>query len=86
MNTAEIIDKLCSITEEQSRIIREQFLFIRNCLAVDQSILEHFEGMIKPVEDVLDLAEYSLRRDRNSSDGPDPSGRETANNESGGNS
>jgi len=35
MNTLEIIDRLCAVTEAQAQIIREQTFFIENCLAVD---------------------------------------------------
>ena len=62
MNTVEIIDRLCAVTEEQARIIREQAYVIENWMAVDDQTKKKFEEMRKPIEAELDSLEYKLRR------------------------
>ena len=62
MNTVEIIDRLCAVTEEQARIIREQAYVIENCMAVDAETKKKFDEMRKPVEAELDSLEFKLRR------------------------
>lgn len=59
MNTLEIIDRLCAVTEAQ--IIREQTFFIENCLAVDAEAKKTFADLRKPVDAELDAIEIRLR-------------------------
>lgn len=61
MNTLEIIDRLCAVTTELARIVREQTYLIENCLAIDAETKRKFAAMREPVEAELDLIEYRLR-------------------------
>ena len=61
MNTAELIDRLCAVTEAQARIIRDQALFIENMKSVDEESKRHFADQREPVEAELDLLEVGLR-------------------------
>ncbi len=61
MNLLELIDRLCAVTEEMARIIREQSFFIENCLSVDAAAKEHFAALRRPVQAELDLLEVRLR-------------------------
>lgn len=61
MNTLEIIDRLCAVTEAQAQIIREQTFFIENCLAVDAEEKKTFADLRKPVDAELDAIEIRLR-------------------------
>lgn len=61
MNTLELIDRLCAVTEEMSRIIRKQAFFIENCTSVDDAVKAEFAALRKPVETELDLIEIGLR-------------------------
>ena len=49
MNTLEIIDRLCAVTEAQAQIIREQTFFIENCLAVDAEAKRHLQTCGNPL-------------------------------------
>lgn len=61
MNLLELIDRLCAVTEEMARIIREQSFFIENCLSVDAAAKEQFAALRRPVQAELDLLEVRLR-------------------------
>lgn len=61
MNTLEIIDRLCAVTEAQAQIIREQTFFIENCLAVDAESKKKFADLRQPVDAELDALEIQLR-------------------------
>lgn len=61
MNTLELIDRLCAVTEAQAQIIREQTFFIENCLAVDAESKKRFADLRQPVEAELDVLEHRLR-------------------------
>ena len=50
MNTLEIIDRLCAVNEEQSRIIRELFAFIDEQMTVDEAVKESFAEKCRTVE------------------------------------
>lgn len=76
MNTLELIDRLCAVTEEQSRIIREQAFFIENCLAADAEAKKRFRVLRKKAEAELDVLEYQLRPIRNTGDGTEGGGNE----------
>ena len=61
MNPLELIDRLCAVTEAQSRIIREQALFIEQMKTVDAETKKQFADMRGPVDAELDLLEVGLR-------------------------
>ena len=61
MNTAELIDRLCAVTEAQSRIIREQALFIEQMETVDAETKKQFADKRDPVDAELDRIEVTLR-------------------------
>lgn len=61
MNTLELIDRLCAVTEAQAKIIREQTFFIENCLAVDAESKKKFADLRQPVDAELDVLEIRLR-------------------------
>ena len=61
MNAPELIDRLCAVVEAQSKIIREQGLFIENQLAVDDEVKKQFAAQRDDVDEELDLIEVGLR-------------------------
>lgn len=61
MSNLELIDRLCAVTSELSRIVREQAYFIENCLSVDAESRKHFAALREKAEAELDLIEYELR-------------------------
>lgn len=61
MNPLELIDRLCAVTEAQSRIIREQALFIEQMKTVDAETKKQFADKRVPVDTELDLLEAGLR-------------------------
>lgn len=61
MNTLELIDRLCAVTETQARIIREQAFFIENSKTIDEETKKHFADLREPVDAELDLLEVRLR-------------------------
>lgn len=61
MNTAELIDRLCAVTEAQSRIIREQALFIEQMETIDAETKKQFADKRDPVDAELDRIEVALR-------------------------
>lgn len=61
MNPLELIDRLCAVTEAQSRIIREQALFIEQMKTVDAETKKQFADKRVPVDTELDLLEVELR-------------------------
>lgn len=69
MNSAELIDRLCSVVEAQADIIREQALFIENQLAVDEEVKKHFAARRDDVDAELDLIEVGLRPIHNTGSG-----------------
>ncbi len=61
MNPLELIDRLCAVTEAQSRIIREQALFIEQMKTVDAETKKQFADKRVPVDAELDRLEVGLR-------------------------
>ena len=61
MNPIELIDRLCAVTEAQSRIIREQALFIEQMETVDAETKKQFADKRDPVDAELDRIEVALR-------------------------
>ncbi|MCD8308872.1 MAG: hypothetical protein LUD19_03375 [Clostridia bacterium] len=61
MNTLELIDRLCTVTETQARIIREQAFFIENTKTVDEATKQHYADLREPVDTELDILEYTMR-------------------------
>jgi len=61
MTTTEIVDRLCSVTEAQSKLIRELFTFINEQAAVDAEIKKHFEEKCRTIDEENDLIEIGLR-------------------------
>lgn len=61
MTKLELIDRLCAIVEMQSRIIREQAIFIEEQISVDQALKEHFAKKRDEIDSELDLLEYQMR-------------------------
>jgi len=67
MTQLELIDCLCNIMEMQSKIIREQALFIEEQLTVDDAIKREFAKKRIAVDDELDRVEYNMRSFHNTS-------------------
>ena len=65
MNNLELIDRLCTVTETQARIIREQALFIEEQLTVDDEIKKKFAEQRETVDSELDSLGVGLRPFRN---------------------
>ena len=60
MTTAEISEKLCSITAEAVAFTHELVLFIENHLAVDEEIKRQFADRQNRLSHELDLVETGL--------------------------
>ncbi len=67
MTQLELIDCLCNIMEMQSKIIREQALFIEEQLTVDDALKREFAKKRIAVDDELDRVEYNMRSFHNTS-------------------
>lgn len=61
MTNLELIDRLCAVTEEQSKIIREQAFLIEQMQTVDQETKKKFAEKRDAVDAELDLLEVALR-------------------------
>lgn len=53
MNNLELIDRLCTVTETQARIIREQAIFIEEQSTVDDEIKKKFAVQRETVDTEL---------------------------------
>ena len=60
MNSAELIDRLCAVVEEQAKIIRKQAIFIDECLDVDEEVKKQFTAQRDGIGTELDLIEVGL--------------------------
>lgn len=61
MTKLELIDRLCAIAEMQSRIIREQAIFIEEQISVDMALKERFAQKRNEIDSELDLLEYRMQ-------------------------
>lgn len=57
----EIIDMMCTVTEQMSKIIKEQAIMLERA-KVEESICEEFRKQRDDVDRQLDRIEYKLRR------------------------
>lgn len=57
----EIIDMMCTVTEQMSQIIKEQAIMIERA-KVEQSVCEDFRKRREDIDRQLDRIEYKLRR------------------------
>ena len=53
MYSAELIDRLCEVVGAQARIIKEQALYIDNCLNSDENTKEKFAKLRESIEDEI---------------------------------
>lgn len=60
MNSLELIDRLCAVTEAQADIIRKQAFFIENCKTIDEETKKHYADLRGPVDAELDILEFKL--------------------------
>lgn len=65
MTKLELIDRLCAIAEMQSKIIREQAIFIEQQLSVDKEAKRSFAAKRDKIDSELDLLEYQMQPIRN---------------------
>lgn len=61
MTKLELIDRLCAVNEEQSRIIRELLVFIDEQLTVDEAVKERFAEKCRTVETESGYIDAGLR-------------------------
>lgn len=61
MDKLELIDKLCFITSEQSKLIRAQSEVIAHSIAIDQMAKKELKSAEKKIDDALDVIELACR-------------------------